>query len=122
MKTIQEAMLALERARKRGRVYDYLVEKLQPFLDHDIGTSEVLIAEGCLIPAVDKSIIKDVILELVEQIEKSDAVTRSIEGLQISMPAPAAPAEPKKLPVAASTPKAEKKVSSGRFSRKPATK
>ena len=79
MASLKELMMQITNAQHRARVFEYIIEQLNPCLDPDVGVAERLRADGCLIPDVPQEVVVTVIGEHVAELKRLAEVIQSLE-------------------------------------------
>lgn len=99
MASLKELMEQITRAQHRARVFEYIIEQLNPCLDPDVGVAERLRADGCLIPDVPQDVVVSVIGEHVAELQRLANVIQRLEQGPVKTPKtknPKAKTAPKK--------------------------
>lgn len=76
--------------RHHARVYQFLVDSLQPFLDQDIGTPQEMEDAGNVVKYVPKDTVEEVREELLDVLDDLAAKLKNLESYEVDPPDPKA--------------------------------
>ena len=84
--TVHELLKEISLIKHRARVFSFLADSLQPYLDQDIGAKKTMEDDGNVVKYVPTEIVEKVLDGLHDELDSMASALRVLESYKIELP------------------------------------